>query len=93
MPVTLVGFVRYVDDSEKRYFRKVIPINRDQELDEPPDYKDPVTGDRKIYRKPDGTPESWTTLGCNTARIAVMDKVPIGGKEEAAANERMTAII
>jgi hypothetical protein len=91
MPVTLVGFVRYVDDPEKRYFRKVIPINRDQELNEPPDYKDSVTGERKIYRKPDGTPESWTTFGCNPARVAVMDKITKGGQEEDAADARMTA--
>lgn len=70
--VTQWGIVYYADDPKRGVFRIVKPEVDDIELDQPP-----TDNHRQIYRKEDGSPHSWTTLGTNPARIAIMEKVPI----------------
>ncbi len=72
MPLTMLGIVYYADDPEKKVFRIVYPTVDDKELDEPPtDCHGLPFLDEK------GKPYSWTTLGIEPGRTAVMDKVPI----------------
>lgn len=73
MAVTLVGIVYYADDPERKVFRLVYPEVDDGELDSPPH-----DGKRKPYLQSDGSPHSWTTLGVDPQRKAILEKVPIG---------------
>ena len=73
MPITLIGIVYYEDDPEKKVFRIIYPTVDDKELDEPPTDCHGIP-----FRDEKGQLYSWTTLGVEPGRTAVLEKVPIG---------------
>ncbi len=72
MPVTKVGIVYYKDDPGN-VFRIVYPTFDDSELDGPP-----IDGKGLPYLKEDGTHHSWTSLGTDSKREAVLQIVSAG---------------
>jgi hypothetical protein len=70
MPITMLGIVYYADDPEKKVFRIVYPSLDDKELDEPPTDSQGI-----VMRDERGQPHSWTTLGIEPGRTAVLEKV------------------
>lgn len=73
MPITMFGIVYYADDPEKKVFRVVYPTVDDKELDEPPTDCHGIA-----FRDERGKFYSWTTLGIEPGRRAVMEKIPLG---------------